>query len=243
MEQDSENSESHNDQNNESLEAVSDDSFDFDGDDVDLEKVPSWLGEDPNPESFKLGESEEFEDIVSGDSDANSQDGSDDVPDASDLFGTNSPDSLGEIAALEEQRDAYLEALRQLQADFENYKKRVVRDSLEDAENKSLKIIEELLPVLDNFELALKTIEGKDPETKKLRKGIELVFSDLSKVMEKQGLEMIDAQGAVFNPEFHDAVSHEDNGEHEVEVVVEVLRPGYKVRGRVVRPAMVKVAK
>ena len=61
--------------------------------------------------------------------------------------------------------------------------------------------------------------------------------------MEKRGLEPIDAQGALFDPEFHDAVSHEDNGEHEEEIVVEVLRPGYKVRGRVVRPAMVKVAK
>ena len=152
-------------------------------------------------------------------------------------------DSTSEIEALQEQRDGYLEALRQLQADFENYKKRVVRDSLEDTENKKAKIIEDLLPVLDNFELALRTIDESGSESETLKKGVELVFVDLFQVLEKQGLELIDAEDAIFNPEVHDAISHEDNNEHEVEVVVEVLRPGYKVRGRVIRPAMVKVAK
>jgi len=239
MEQDSENSESHSERAEESLaiHSTQDDSseadFDFDVGDMDLDRTPSWLADESDGEGFVLGESEDF-------SDKNQETK---IPDASLLFGSTSPDSLGEIAALEEQRDAYLGALRQLQADFENYKKRVVRDSLEDADNKSTKIIEDLLPVLDNFELALKTIDGKDEESIKIHKGIELVFSDLFRVLKKQGLEIIEAEDSVFNPEFHDAISHEDNDEHEVEVVVEVLRPGYKVRGRVLRPAMVKVAK
>jgi len=164
-------------------------------------------------------------------------------PDASELFAPINSESLGDVEVLEEQRDAYLEALRQLQADFENYKKRVIRDQQEDAEIKSAKLMEELLPVVDNFQLALKTIEGKDSATKKFRKGIELVYNELYQVLERRGLEPIEAEGALFDPEFHDAVSHEDNNEHDEEIVVEVLRPGYKVRGRVVRPAMVKVAK
>ena len=218
----------------------SDEDFDFDGHDIVPDSIPSWIDSEQDEfdtsiiddleEGFTLVDGEKLlEDNV--------------APDTADLFGPASQESLGEMAALEEQRDAYLEALRQLQADFENYKKRVVRDQLEDAEIKSVKLMEELLPVIDNFQLALKTIEGKDPETKKLRKGIELVYNDLYSVLERQGLEPIEAEGALFDPEFHDAVAHDDNDEHEQEIVVEVLRPGYKVRGRVVRPAMVKVAK
>ncbi len=220
-----------------------DEDYDFAGE-PNSANVPSWLEQDPNPQDFIVGESEEFLDPDQVDqSDQLEQDLETQIPDTIDLFGSTSPDSLSEIAEIEEQRDAYLQALRQLQADFENYKKRVVRDSVEEAENRGAKILEDLLPVLDNFELAIKAIGDASEETKNLLKGIELVYLELSSALEKQGLELIDAQGAIFNPELHDAVSHEDNDEHEVEIVVEVLRPGYKVRGRVVRPAMVKVAK
>ncbi|HMS25468.1 MAG TPA: nucleotide exchange factor GrpE [Acidimicrobiia bacterium] len=193
------------------------DDYDFDGHDVVLDSIPSWIDEDKT--------------------DINKED-ADGTP-------VNIPDlpTSSEVLVVQEQRDAYLEALRQLQADFENYKKRVIRDQQEYTDSKSIKMLEELLPVIDNFQLALKMITGKDSESKKLRKGIELVYSDLYNVLERQGLEQVDAEGALFDPEFHDAVSHVDNNEHEQEIVVEVLRPGYKVRGRVVRPAMVKVAK
>ena len=219
--------------------------FDFDAPEIDLDYIPSWVDEGQNSKS----ESDDFDATIDALDEGFTQSEGEAFldgnvpPNGADLFGPASSDSMGELKALEEQRDAYLEALRQLQADFENYKKRVVRDSLEDAEIKSAKLMEDLLPVIDNFQLALKTIDGKDSESKKLKKGIELVFNELYQVLEKRGLEPIDAQGALFDPEFHDAVSHEDNGEHEEEIVVEVLRPGYKVRGRVVRPAMVKVAK
>ena len=213
--------------------------FDFDGHDASLSNVPSWIDEESetdmkiNQEGYTHDQSEDFLD----------DDQEEKIPDTSEIFNSSDSDALSQVALVEEQRDAYIDALRQLQADFENYKKRVVRDSIEDADLKSGKIIEDLLPVLDNFELALKNIKAINSDTKKLKKGIELVFTDFVNVLEKQGLEVIEADGAVFDPEVHDAVSHEDNDEHEVEVVVEVLRPGYKVRGRVVRPAMVKVAK
>ncbi len=197
------------------------DDYDFDGHDAVLDSIPSWIDEDKT--------------------DINKEDAA--ASQSRDLFGAESDTPLSEILAIQEQRDAYLEALRQLQADFENYKKRVIRDQQEYTDSKSIKMLEDLLPVIDNFQLALKLITGKDTESKKLRKGIELVYSDLYNVLERQGLEHIDAEGALFDPEFHDAVSHVDNNEHEQEIVVEVLRPGYKVRGRVVRPAMVKVAK
>lgn len=223
-----------------------DEDFDFDGHDAQLKETSSWIGEGIR----STDDRDEFSSAISDDLDEEFVPGQSEVfsdenvtPDSSDIFGAGSPDSLGEIAALEEQRDAYLEALRQLQADFENYKKRIVRDQLDDADAKSAKLIEDLLPVIDNFQLAMGVIEESDSGTKKLIKGLELVHSELFQVLEKQGLEIIEANGALFDPEIHDAVTHEDNNEHEQEVVVEVLRPGYKVRGRVIRPAMVKVAK
>lgn len=230
------------------VSAVKGDDFDFDGHDVELDAIPSWIEEeavkkpkngsaptfddesDDLAEGFTLDEGETF--LVEPQ-----------APDTSELFAVSGETTLGELSALEDQRDTYLEALRQLQADFENYKKRVIRDQQEYAEIKSVKLMEELLPVIDNFQLALGMLEGKSAEDKKLRKGIELVYNELVGVMERQGLEKIDAEGAIFDPEFHDAVSHEDNDEHDQEIVTEVLREGYKVRGRVVRPAMVKVAR
>lgn len=146
-------------------------------------------------------------------------------------------------ADLEKERDAYMESLKRLQADFENYKKRIARDQEDYAEQKSLKLVEDLLPVVDTFFLALNASHKEDADIETLQKGIELVAAELFGVLEKQGLERIESQNAVFDPELHDAVMHEETGEHDEEVVVEVLREGYKVRGKVIRPAMVKVAK
>lgn len=211
-----------------------DEDFDFDGHDVPLNAIPSWIEDEEQTINVKEGYTfDESEDLLSEKS----------VPDTSELFNAIDPSAGDDLKAAIEQRDSYLEALRQLQADFENYKKRVIRDQQEYAEMKNVKLMEELLPIIDNFDLALQALDPKDSTTKKLRKGIELVYAELFALLEKQGLEKINAQGALFDPEYHDAVSHEDNGEHEQEVVTEVLREGYVVRGRVVRPAMVKVAK
>ncbi len=143
------------------------------------------------------------------------------------------------------ERDSYLETLRKVQADFENYKKRVVRDTQEFSEAKSVKLISDLLGVLDNFELALNSFDDDEQDEKilKLKKGIDLVYSDFYSALEKQGLEKIEAKGEAFDPEYHEAVLHEEAGDSEIESVVEVLRPGYSVRGKVIRPAMVKVSK
>ena len=103
----------------------------------------------------------------------------------------------------------------------------------------------ELLGVLDNFELALNSFNDGEADEKilKLKKGIDLVYSDFYSALEKQGLERIEAKGKAFDPEIHEAVMHDNNGDNDVEIVVEVLRPGYLVKGKVIRPAMVKVSK
>ena len=135
------------------------------------------------------------------------------------------------LAALAKERDEYLDALKRLQADFENYKKRIIRQQTEHLKRAAETLVEKLLPVLDTFDLALVHDEGFDQ-----------VLASLMGVLEKEGLERIQPDGAAFDPKEHDAVAHEprDDDAHGAEVI-EVMRPGYRWKGRVVRPAMVKV--
>ncbi len=160
------------------------------------------------------------------------------LPDSTNLFGSD-------ISSIQAERDSYLDTLRQIQADFENYKKRVIRDQNEFSDLKTIAIMGELLGVLDNFELALNSFNDGEADEKilKLKKGIDLVYSDFYSALEKQGLERIEAKGKAFDPEIHEAVMHDNNGDNDVEIVVEVLRPVYLVKGKVIRPAMVKVSK
>jgi molecular chaperone GrpE len=144
-----------------------------------------------------------------------------------------------EIARVEAERDEYLEHLRRVQADFENYRKRMLREQTSHLERATSGLIEQLLPVLDAFELALLNA-GTEPD--KLRKGLELVYSELLGVLEKAGLERIEAHGQPFDPNEHEAVMHVEAPDGESGGVLDVVRTGYRLKGRVLRPAMVKVA-
>ena len=114
----------------------------------------------------------------------------------------------------------------------------MLRDQTAHLERATAGLIEQLLPVLDAFELALNSA-GSDAE--RLRKGVELVYGELLGALEKAGLERIDAHGKPFDPEEHEAVMHVEDEEGEPGVR-DVVRSGYRFKGRVLRPAMVKVA-
>lgn len=135
------------------------------------------------------------------------------------------------------ERDEMRALAQRVQADFENYKKRVQRDQAEASERGAALLVEQLLSVLDTFDLALSSLDDAD---EKVRKGVELVYADLVAVLERAGLERIDTDGQPFDPEVHEAVLHEP-GDGEP-TVVETMRSGYRLKGRVVRPAMVKVS-
>lgn len=143
-----------------------------------------------------------------------------------------------DLARLSEERDQMRALAQQLQADFENYKKQMIRRQTEHLERATEGLVEQLLPVLDSFELAMGALGDADES---VRKGVELVFAELLGVLERAGLERIDAGGQPFDPTEHDAVLQED-GDGEP-VVSEILRTGYRLKGRVLRPAMVKVAR
>jgi molecular chaperone GrpE len=138
---------------------------------------------------------------------------------------------------LAETRSKYL----RLAADFENYKKRARQEQLETIQHASADLIGRLLPVLDDLHNVLDhKPEGIDESWVK---GLELSVRKLEEALGTHGLEAIDAVGAHFDPKQHEAVGHEDSTEHPEDTVVSELRRGYRLRDRVVRPALVKVAR
>jgi molecular chaperone GrpE len=149
---------------------------------------------------------------------------------------------LARLSQLQSERDEYLDTLRRVQAEFENYRKRVIKEQTALVDRATGGLVEQLLPVLDSFELALKNFDaagGQDTES--VRKGVELVYAELLGVLEKAGLSRVEAEGKPFDPNVHEAVMQEE-GDGEP-VVTDVLRTGYTLKGRVLRPAMVKVSR
>ena len=141
-------------------------------------------------------------------------------------------EDLGELARVSQQRDEYLDALRRLQADFENYKKRMIRQQTEHLERAAVGLVEKLLPVFDTVDLAVAHGGGEE---------VKQVWTALFEALEREGLERIDPTGGVFDPTVHDAVAHEPGDGGREPEVSEVMRAGYRWKGRVLRPAMVKV--
>jgi molecular chaperone GrpE len=137
------------------------------------------------------------------------------------------------LAKAEAQRDEYLDSLRRLQADFENYKKRIARQHADIQERAAEKLVESLLPVLDNFDLAISHAAADA--------GLEPIHRSLLSVLASAGMERMDPAGQPFDPNEHDAVLHEPGGDSAEPEVIEVMRAGYRWKGRVLRPAMVKV--
>jgi molecular chaperone GrpE len=134
----------------------------------------------------------------------------------------------------------YREHLQRLQAEFANYRKRVLREQTQAIEMAAEPLVHKLLEVLDEFELALMAAEQK-PDFEKFHRGVELVYAKLADALRSEGLERIDAEGKPFDPEEHEALMGTSGGAGEP-VVADVFRQGYKMRGRVIRPAGVRVA-
>jgi molecular chaperone GrpE len=127
------------------------------------------------------------------------------------------------------------------QADFDNFRKRSRLEKEEFAKYASLKLIEQLLPVVDNFERAL--VAGKEnTDNEALLKGVEMTFRLMSQILEQEGLKPIEAVGQPFNPEFHQAIMQVESEEHEEGIVVEEVQKGYNLKDKVLRPSMVKVS-
>jgi molecular chaperone GrpE len=143
--------------------------------------------------------------------------------------------------ALQREKDALQDRLLRTAAEFDNYRKRMERERRELAEYPAGEILKDLLPIIDNFGRAL--LLPATSETDPFRKGIELIHKQMLDLLKRRGIKPIEALGTDFDPNFHQAVIHEASATHREGEVMEELQRGYLVGERLLRPAMVKVAK
>jgi molecular chaperone GrpE len=150
------------------------------------------------------------------------------------------PNEQVDGADIKKQRDEYYDRLLRKTAEFDNYRKRIDRERQQLSESAAADLLQELLPLVDDLERALRA-EGGDADA--IRKGVELIHKQLVETLRKRGVRPIESLGADFDPHYHMAVSHEPaNGRRDGEVIEE-FRRGYMLGDRLLRPAMVKVAK
>jgi molecular chaperone GrpE len=140
---------------------------------------------------------------------------------------------------LRREKDALQDRLLRTAADFDNYRKRMERERRELSDHIRADVLKDMLPIVDNFERAL----AAGTETESFGKGVELIYRQMLDFLKKRGVTPIEALGADFDPNFHQAVIHETSDAHREGEVMEELQRGYMLGDRLLRPAMVKVAK
>lgn len=148
------------------------------------------------------------------------------------------PALVEELRAAIAEKDKYHDLWIRTRADFENFRKRIERERLEERSQAGAALVKDLLPVLDNLERALAGCSERDP----FRDGVALIHKQLKDSLTAAGLEAIEALGERFNPVYHDAVATVGTTEFEPNTVLEEVQKGYRFRGRVLRPALVRVA-
>ncbi|MGE0451415.1 MAG: nucleotide exchange factor GrpE [Vicinamibacterales bacterium] len=167
----------------------------------------------------------------------NVKDPADQTPDVADP-----PGAQVDVAALRQERDDYYDRLLRKSAEFDNYRKRIERERREQAEQAVVDLLLDLLLVVDDFDRAL-TAESGAADASSYRKGVELIHGKLHDLLKKRGVTPIEAVGADFDPNLHQAVLHEPTPGRRENEVIEELRKGYMLRDRLLRAALVKVAK
>jgi molecular chaperone GrpE len=165
-------------------------------------------------------------------------DGSEDSPQGAGAVSASGEDS--QLQKLRAERDTLLDRLARMQADFENARKRATRDQQEFREYALADALKTLLPVLDSFERALQASAGEKSE---LRNGVELIYKQLLDSLGKLGVRTIPARGELFDPRWHEAIEMVDTTDAKDHEVLDELQHGFKLKDRLLRPAMVRVAR
>jgi molecular chaperone GrpE len=145
------------------------------------------------------------------------------------------------IAELERERDDYKDRWMRKTAEFDNYRRRIERERREQADQAVVDLLQDLLSVVDDFDRALTVDAGESGGA--YRKGVELIHGKLHDLLRRHGVKPLEALGADFDPNVHQAVMHEASPDHREGEVIGELRKGYTINDRLLRPAMVKVAK
>jgi molecular chaperone GrpE len=159
---------------------------------------------------------------------------------AEDKAGGDSARDEAEAKKLAEELEDMRQTLVRHQADFANFRKRAEKENREAGQRATARVIEQLIPVIDGFEHALAA--HREAKYEGYRKGFELIYKQLIDNLARLGAERIDPKGGPFDPHLHQAVDRAETTEHPDGTVLEVYQPGYHYHGRVLRPAMVRVA-
>src|SRR5262245_9012552 len=147
-----------------------------------------------------------------------------------------------ELENLKKDRDGIYDRLIRKQAEFENYKKRIDREKSEFMQFASAELMKELLGALDSFDLAIQSAAAEGAGAENTLRGFELIYKQLQDTLSRFGLKPIDAKGKKFDPNFHQAVSTQAANEVEENTIIDEMRKGYTLNGRLLRPAMVSVS-
>ena len=150
------------------------------------------------------------------------------------------PTADAEVGKLAKDLEDLRQTLLRRQADFDNYRKRVEKERAEDSRRSTARVIEALIPVVDSFDQALAS--HREPEYANYRKGFELIHKQLIDNIAKLGAERIDPLGMTFDPHLHQAMDRTETTDKDEGTILQVFQPGYVFHGRVLRPAMVRVA-
>lgn len=157
---------------------------------------------------------------------------------------TITPEQLAELQTRATKADEHWERLLRTTADFDNFKKRAAREKQDAIKYATESLLQKIIPVLDNFEMALLAAQNRSADDlKSVQDGVAMIHSQLKNTLTEAGLEEVDATGQPFDPNFHEAVSQQDSTEVAEGQVLQQLRKGYKLRERLLRPATVVVAK
>ena len=158
--------------------------------------------------------------------------------------GTVTADQLAELKDLAAKADDHWQRLLRTSADFENFKKRATREKQDAIKFANESLLQKLVPVLDNFDMALSATQAAQGDAaQSLQTGINMIYQQLKNTLAEAGLEEVDATGKLFDPNLHEAVSQKESADVPEGTVVQQLRKGYKLRERLLRPASVVVAK
>lgn len=161
-------------------------------------------------------------------------------PEDTKIMEADSAKENAEMAKLTADLEDLRQTLLRRQADFENYRKRIEKERFEDSKRATARVIEGLIPVIDGFEHALAA--HREAEYESYRKGFELIYKQLLDGITKLGVERIDPIGKLFDPHLHQAMDRTETTEEKDGTILQVFQPGYVFHGRVLRPAMVRVA-
>ncbi|GAA3403609.1 nucleotide exchange factor GrpE [Paenibacillus hodogayensis] len=181
-------------------------------------------------EEVKQGEENVAEETVSGEAEASES-----------ADNSKEAEAEGELAEQRKLADEHYQRYLRTQADFDNFRRRSRQEKEDFAKYASAKLIEQLLPIVDNFERAL-AVSKDSSDSEALLKGVDMIYRQLDQVLAQEGLKRIESVGAPFNPEFHQAIMQVESEEHEEGIVLEEMQTGYILKDKVLRPAMVKVS-